>query len=295
MSRKASFPALAFSAVTLGAALLPGCVTWLDEAPTCSFEVAPWSDDLLAHIMSGDGSGSFDYDPEDAPRNTVAGAYNVNTGDYSWSIAYANTYFLVDGSVEGYGTAYHNGDLDILQTTVETDVLGAQFLTNERTRREGCQMTSEYWSEDDESDLFATFGTYTSATSFEWTADVSGYTVQGSMHENLSRTETYEADDGSYYTQITTKPEGVAEGDIAYTSGAYDFAGTYKRRFDGGEEYTLAQTEDGETVANIVDDFNYDGSGTETQTYPDGSRCTFTIEANSSCTYACSDGSSGSC
>ena len=156
-------------------------------------------------------------------------------------------------------------------------------------------MTSELWSEDDQSDMLVQVGNYTSASVYEWEAEVSGYTYQGSWHENLSRTETIVADDGSYSSQITTKPEGTASGDQAFTSGGYDYEGQYLRRFDGGVEQTLTQSENGEVVANISTDYNYDGSGTETDVYADGSRCDFTIEVDQSCTYSCSGGESGDC
>ncbi len=275
---------------------LAGCVTWIDEQPACRFDVAPWSDDLEAHIMSGDGSGAFDYDPVDTPRNDIKGRYNVNTGDYTWSTTYANSYYITAGSVSGYGTAYHTGNLDILQTTTLTDVLGNTLTGNERTRRQGCNTTTETWSQDDQSDLFTSTGTYTSDTSYTWTADVPGYTWKGSMQSNLSRTETVTADDGSYASQITTKPEGTAEGTIAFTdTSGDDFSGSYKMRFDGGTEETLAETKNGAAVASIVTNYNYDGSGTETDTYADGSRCDFSIATDQSCTYSCSDGSTGSC
>ncbi len=275
--------------------VLPGCATWIDQEPGCTFDVFDWSDDLLSNIMSGDGSGAFDYDPEDTPRNNIKGSYDVDSGDYMWSIDYAASYFIIDGKVSGYGTAYHNGDLDILQATTSTDVLGAQFVVNERTRREGCKMTSELWSQDDQSDLLTQVGTYKSASDYEWSADVSGYTYKGSWHANLSRTETLVADDGSYSSQITTKPEGTASGDIAFTQGGYDFSGTYKRRFDGGVEEALTETKNGDAVATIATDYNYDGSGTETQSYADGTRCDFTTTADQTCSYTCSDGSSGGC
>ncbi len=275
--------------------VLPGCATWIDQEPGCEYNVYDWSDDLLAHIMSGDGSGEFDYDPADTPRNSLKGSYDVDSGDYSWSVDYASSYFLIDTQVEGYGTAYHNGDLDILQTITTTDVLADQYVSVERTKREGCQVTTATASDESMSDAFVQVGTYTDESTFEWEADVSGYSWQGSWHANLSRTETVVADDGSYTSQITTKPEGTADGDVAFTSSGYDYSGTYLRRFDGGVEETLTQSQGGETTANITTNYDYDGSGTETYRYPDGSKCDVVVTADQACSYTCSDGSSGSC
>ncbi len=274
---------------------LSGCVTWIDQDPGCGYAVYDWSDDLMANIMAGDGSGDFDYDPIDVPRNQIEGDYSVNSGDYSWSVGFADSYYISDADVSGYGTAYHNGNLDILQLTSYVDVLGQEFESYERTNREGCFMVSEYYSDESKSDLFVQSGEYTGNSTYEWSAAVAGYTWQGTWRDSLSRTETIDAEDGSYYTQITTTPEGTAQGDISYVSGTYDYAGDYLRRFDGGEEYTLECTENGNLVANIASAYNYDGSGTETHTYADGTRCDFEISTNQSCTYECSDGSGGSC
>lgn len=273
----------------------PGCATWIDQEPGCRFNVYDWSDDLLAHIMAGPGDGSFDYDPEDTPRQGLTGSYDIDTGDYAWSIDYASSYFIRVATVSGYGTAYHTGNLDILQTTTATDVLGQDMTWNERTLREGCSMTTQSWSADDQSDLIEQTGTYVADNAYEWSADISGYTYEGSWHQNLSRTETITADDGSYYSQITTKPEGTAEGDIAFTDSGYDYEGTTLRRFDGGEEDALAVSQNGQKVADIRTNYAYDGSGTATYAYTDGSTCNLTVDTSGSCSYTCSDGSSGSC
>ena len=275
--------------------LSPGCATWLDQEPACTFNAYDWSDDLLANIMSGDGDGTFDLDPEDTPRSGVVGSYNVNTGDYDWSISYAKQYFLKAGEVAGYGTAYHNGNLDILQTSTFTDSLGDAYVVNERTLRKGCGMTTETWTADDQSDLVTQSGKYTSDSEYVWSGDIAGYTWTGSRHANLSHTETITADDGTYYSQQTTKPEGIVEGDLEYSDSGADYAGTTLRRFDGGQEFTLTMSEGGQQSATIVGDYDYGGAGSETYTYPDGSTCTANVTSSGGCTYTCSDGSSGGC
>ena len=275
--------------------LSPGCATWLDQEPACRFNAYDWSDDVLSNVMAGEGDGSFDLDPEDTPRSNVSGSYNVNTGDYDWSIRYAKQYFLKTGEVAGYGTAYHNGNLDILQTSSFTDTLGDEYIVNERTLRQGCAMTTETWTADDQSDLITQSGKYTSDSEYLWEGELSGYTWTGSRHANLSRTETFKADDGTYYSQQTAKPEGIVEGDLEYSDSGSDYAGTTLRRFDGGQEFKLTVTEGGQQSATIVGDYDYSGEGSETYTYPDGSTCTVTVESSGACAYTCSDGASGAC
>src|SRR4051812_11062603 len=98
----------------LGLLLLPGCSSWIDQESGCGFAVYSWSDDLLAHILTGDGSGAFDYDPDDTPRNDIKGMYDPANGDYDWSESYANSYYIKHTDVSGFGTVYHNGNLDLL-------------------------------------------------------------------------------------------------------------------------------------------------------------------------------------
>lgn len=267
---------------------LSGCNKWIDQEPACRYDVYDWSNDLLSHIRAGDGLGAFDYDPEDVPRQTLRGSYDAESGDYGWITAYAPSYFLTGSEVEGYGTAWHNGDLDILQTESATDVLGVSLIHTDRVKRVGCGMVVESWSREDESDRFAQVGAYIDDTIFSWSSNVPGYTRQGSWHANLSRTETIEADDGTYYSSITTKPAGFAEGVIAWTDSDFQYDGTTRRRFDGGTETVVSQVRDGVIVAEVTTNTDYDGSGTTTYAYSDGSLCELTMTVSGYCTDSCS-------
>lgn len=267
---------------------LSGCNKWIDQEPACRYDVYDWSDDLLSHIRAGDGLGAFDYDPDDVPRGSVNGSYRAESGDYGWVTDYVMSYYVTVSRVEGYGTAWHNGDLDIVQTESATDVLSASSVRTDRVKRVGCGMVVESWSEDDQGDLFAQVGAYVDDTTFSWSSDVPGYTWQGSWHANLSRTETIEADDGSYYSSITTKPAGFAEGIIAWKESGYLYDGTTRRRFDGGTETVVSQIRDGVVVAEVTTDTDYDGSGTTTYAYPDGSVCELTMTVSGYCTDSCS-------
>jgi len=279
-------------------ALLGGCSSWIDGAPACNHDVYSWSDDLLAHILTGEGDGAFAYDPEDVPRKNIAGSYDVNTGDFSWDVTYASDYFLQSESVTGYGTAYHNGDLDLLFTDTVTDVLGNTGTTNYRTVRKGCSMTIAYWSNDNQSDLIVEDGSYADADAYNWEGVYGDYALRGGMRQNLSHTFGYEANDGSAAVFTTYKPEGTSDSTM---SGEWDtrgrtYEGTTHGRFDGGTEgaYKVYDT-DGSLYLTVTSDYAYDGSGGETQVDADGNRCDLSVTSGGDCSYTCDDGSSGGC
>lgn len=279
-------------------AVLGGCSTWLDGQPACNLGVYSWSDDLLAHILTGEGDGVFSYDPEDVPRVALDGKYDVENGDFSWTTDYADTYFLRNESVEGYGTSYHNGDLDLLYTRQVEDMLGESSTSNVRTKRTGCSMTIARWSEEDMGDLRVESGTYSDDETYQWEGTYGDYALSGALRSNLSHTLAYSLPDGSVDSFTAYKPEGTADEEV---SGAWDnrgrtFEATVHTRFDGGREgsYTVLE-DDGSLYLNLTTNYAYDGSGTETQVDADGGRCDLVVAANGDCSYSCDDGSSGSC
>ena len=55
--------------------LLLACATWIDKEPACDKDIYTWSDDLMAHILAGDGSGAFDYNRLGGVENSVSRVY----------------------------------------------------------------------------------------------------------------------------------------------------------------------------------------------------------------------------
>lgn len=277
--------------------VLVGCSSWIDQPPACELDVYEWSDDLLAHILQGKGGGGFAYDPVDVPRQNIGGSYDVETGDFSWSVDYVNDYWLVGTAVEGYGTAYHDGDLDILFTETHEDVLDDSWTTTWRVKREGCNMTMEGIAEGASSGLVRE-GRYQDDDSYSWSAEDNNYTYSGGMRRNLSRTVGIEAKDGSYSEYGTYKPEGDA--DIAWSGECYDTGysceATQHQRFDGGYDGdTTIFDNRGDEFARIREDYAYDGSGTSHWVFSDGTECDVNVDTDDNCTYSCSDGSDGRC
>ena len=281
--------------------LLVGCSSWIDQAPACQKDVYEWSDDLLAHILTGPGDGTFDYDPEDVPRQSIKGSYDLETGDFSWDVAYADSYWLSATKVEGYGTVYHDGDLDLLYTAADTDVLAVTSRTNYRVTRSQCEMTVSSWTAADESDRVDHKGSYVDDDGYSWAGSDGTYDYQGGMRRNLSHTFGATAVDGSYDVSVATKPEGTADttltsADEACYDAGYTCSASWKTRFDGGRDGNQTiRARDGGTYATISFSDNYDGSGAAHWVFADGTTCDTESNAQGACAYTCSDGTEGSC
>lgn len=275
---------------------LLGCSTWIDQEPSCDQDVYYWSDDLLAHLLTGDGSGAFAYDPEDAPRTSIEGEYDPSDGDFEWVEKYDRGYYIARAEVEGFGTVYHNGNLDLLFTRTVTDMLGDVFATTYRVQRFECDMTVAMWAADgDVEDAFVTSGSYADEAVWEWEADYPGYDWRGGLRKNLSRSERIESDDGSFYSFTTSKPDGETESDFISPCGDYSCEGTEVRRFDGSLEQDYTYYDGGDAIATAEGRYEYDGSGTLTIDIPGQGSCVYAYDDEGDCTYECDDGDAGRC
>jgi hypothetical protein len=274
-----------------------GCSSWIDQQPACEYDVYDWSDDLLAHVLTGDGSGAFDYDPADVPRKQLKGSYDPDDGDFDYETEYAGEYWIQSSETTGFGTVFHNGNLDLLFTTVARDILGVDLESTTRVQRNGCDMTIASWSGDDSSTALVMDGSYEDDSAWTWFAEVDGYDMRGGLRQNLSRSTTIEAPDGSYYSFFNETPEGTGEGDF---EGWYDIdgdawgEGTNARRFDGSttNEITFYDEPGGSVVATYSDDFEYGGAN-GSWTWDDVT-CTQVTQGDT-CTISCDNGSEGSC
>ncbi len=273
------------------------CTSWIDQKPSCKLDVYEWADDLTAHILTGPGDGSFDYDPVDTPRDTLSGKYKLQSGDFTWETGYVADYWLRAASVSGYGTAYHNGDLDVRYTTAYTDTLGETWSTESRTFREGCNVVAQTWTEGDEENLMEQVGAFDSEDSYHWSMEVAGYSFQGGQRRNLSYTWNQDADNGTYSESYEWSPTGKGEG--VWSGECYDTGCTcdasYVNRFDGGQEQSIEILCDGAHFADFSSDYDYEGAGTAHYVYDDGTTCDLEVQADGACRYTCSDDSSGRC
>lgn len=277
--------------------VLIGCATWLDEGARCDHDPYEWSDDLLAHILHGDGSGAFDYDPDDVPRSRIAGSYDPESGDFSWDVTYVDSYWRQAESVVGYGTAYHTGDLDILYTDTVTDILGTTTVTDRRVNRAACDMQLWSWPDEDPTDVFEASGSYEDDSSFSWTSSSTDWTYKGSFRQNLSSTFHYVANDGTWDELHETAPEGTTEltsSGTMYCDDGLSCETTGKLKFDGSYEATTTEYDGADVYATITTSQSYAGDGTAHYVFTSGVTCDVTYSA-SACTYTCDDGENGDC
>lgn len=277
---------------------LGGCSSWIDQEPSCGLDVYEWSDDLLGYILAGPGDGTFDLDPVDTPRLAISGSYDYESGDFSWVTGYESGYWLRSSRTEGFGTAFHNGDLDIYLTETATDVLDAELVSATRVTRTGCSMTTESFSDPDAAEGFVASGAYASATKYEWEAVYEPYTYTGTVESDLTSTLVITTDDDSYWQDGISHPDGTTDTDWrgeCYDNG-YECVATQLDRFDGGYEITIAITDNrGDFFADYSADYDYDGAGVVHWAFADGTDCDLDVGADGSCVYTCSDGSDGDC
>lgn len=276
---------------------LLGCTAWIDQEPACDQDVYYWSDDLLAYVLAGDGSGDFELDPVDEPRTEVDGGYDPDNGDFSWVSKYDEDFYLRKAEADGFGTVFHNGNLDLLYTQTVTDMLGDVLSTMFRVQRTGCDMTIATWDADgDVEDALVMAGSYDDGDVWSWSVDYPGYTWTGALRPTLLRTSTIDADDGSYFAFTSEKPTG--ETTQEWSGDCYDgfnCEGESTRNFDGTFDAVVSVFDGEELYAEITGIYDYDTSGTQTIAYVGGPTCEYVYEADDSCTYECDDGDDGAC
>lgn len=248
---------------TLAFALLAGCTSWIDQEADCEYLVYDWSDDLLGYILQGDGSGSFEFDPIDGPREEISGEYDPSNGDYEYDVSY-DDYWLDEAHVEGFGTVFHNGNLDLRHNISYKDVLGDTWSLVNRIQRNECEMRLATWADGAEDDAYTMVGSFEDDETFEWEVEVTDATYIGGWSDDLSEWTFY--DDGSYRSESETDAE---EGETAYT---YSYA-------SGQDTYEGSAR------------FNADGSWVGSVAFGDGTTCTYRADYGQDCTYTCDDGS----
>lgn len=289
------------------ALLLIGCSSWVEKS-SCNLDVYGWSDDLLTHILNGDGSGAFDYDPADIPRQQIVGDYKPGSGNFSYEVEYAGEYWLQSEEVEGYGTVYHNGDLDLRYEVTYTDRLDEEWTRSFDLEREGCAVTLQSWEgerdleENPDATIFVRQGAYDEATAFHWEAEDDNYDYAGGNRQNLSSTVSIEAKDGSYSSFSSTVPEGTStetwEGACYQDSGDYFCAGTTDTAFNGDVEQAYTVELDGDLYAEMEWTYFYEGGAEGEVVYYEGNdeiTCEYEIDEDDNCTLSCDDGTDGAC
>ena len=271
---------------------------------SCDNKFFDWAPGLTHHILQGDGDGDFDYDPTGDALARVWGSYDLNTGDFSWEVATAQNHYLRSRVIEGYGYADMNGDLDIVGTTVTTDVLDDSWESQFRIQRNGCEMDERIRFESDgetyEQVETGTFGSegyeYTQSTDYE------DYirTVTGELRPDLSYSETAEVS-VSGYSRIAEIEGSHATGESredfvtedSQGDAPYSLDGFIDRFIDGGRHVAYDVSSPGTDTGTWDYEIDYEGNGSGTYSEPSFS-CDLTF-TNFECSYDCGGSSTGNC
>jgi hypothetical protein len=178
-----------------GALLLTGCTSsgFALRKASCDVDVAGLDRDLTYHLLQGDGSGTFDYDPAGDALDGVQGSYDLAGGDFAWTETGSAESYVDAVEVTGFGYANTNGDLDIIGTREATDVLGTVRESQFRIERVGCEVEkrARYVAGGEDRERVEQ-GTYTSG-GYEYSSTVGingyAYTIEGERSSDGTYTE----------------------------------------------------------------------------------------------------------
>lgn len=252
----------------------------------CEYEPWGWYDDPVQAVLESDDDGDFDYDPPSELVTSRAGSYDFEDGDIGWSSGYLDGYFGVIGEVEGYGTVYDNGDVDLLYLSTFEDVLGEVSYTRIRAERQDCSATSKSWVVDAGDALETT----PSDDPFEWTYEIvdddrveahTEFTDSGEdwvydrvFTSDMKTVTTFEMSSGDAYGETTAYGDGTATATQALLGDDIDYFYEIDSRLDGSRTIVntgfYAGTSDQYSQCDY--DLSYEGEG--------GGECSFEVEGD---------------
>lgn len=292
---------------------------FLDTNVRCAHNVFGWFDDLTLYVDRGepkDGAeATFQWNFEYEPSNvkSVAGTYSTRSGNFNYAVEYtADSYMSSKRTAmdfANYGTVYTNGNLDVRAMVVTEDVLGNTETYVRRDERKGCMGWTKYRWADDEGNLprypqYEIEYEIVSADKVEWSAetDISGSIEsawgQWTSEYSFVRNTSYDGPSTAYdtWSRVNSKGEETQEWSRVSKSNSYVYIGGTDIAKNGFriEEYTVAEGSD-DPFATVHTERNYDGSGTGSWTYTDGTTCDLLYEAGDECAYTCSNGDAGGC
>jgi hypothetical protein len=307
--------------LVLGSGLLAGCGLDL----VCPYDPHDWYDadnatyTLLEADFSGN-KGSFDFDPVGQSISRRKGSYNLNDGNLAWVDTYKGAHYLAERTVEGYGTVYDNGNLDLLVKVSWTDILEqrwAELLRIERYRCEGNvtrygfdpdwtvedapsdNAHTEYWASEIKSDTKVTlYGEYSSSGS--------KMVMDRTCTDKVLSNTDWDYGDGAYVGSTKWKYDGTGEREWSQFGAAfgadYDYHGDDEYYFDGSslQEYGVYNKGTDTLTGFWSLLYQYDGAAAGTYTGYNAAgnpslECDVTITTNGNCTAACDDGQTYDC
>lgn len=265
---------------------------------SCEYEPWDWYGDPVQAVLEADEDGEFDYDPPGELQVGRVGAYDFEEGDLSWTTTYLDDYYGVQGEVEGYGTVFEDGDLDLLYRSVFVDVLGEESHGRVRVEREGCSETSRRWEIGAEDDLDATpeedprewqveiVSDDQVESTLQFSEDGEDWTWHTIATSELVTTTTFEAGSGDTWGEQVFQDDGTGTGTQTILGEDIDSLYQIEYRRDGSRRIVYASTLAGtdEPYGACDYELSYAGEGSGTCSYEiegDTWECDITITPES--------------
>lgn len=282
-----------------------------DDDWACEHEVWDWYAGPVQAVLEADEDGDFSYDPPGDVVTERDGSYDFESGDLAWTSSYAGDYYGVSGEVEGYGTVYPDGDLDLLYRSVFTDVLDEVSHSRVRVERSGCSATTKTWTIDADDDLAAT----PSDEPFTWNLEIvsddevertaswsdSGedWEAQGSFTSDLVNTLHYASASGSAIIDSVSYGDGTSSMTQEGHDSDYDSYYQIDGFLDGSRSVANDVYEAGsdDLIQSCSYDISYAGEAEGECTFYQGSSsitCDLFFDSED-CVLDCDDGQQYSC
>lgn len=240
----------------------------------CEAPFAPAEGELTWFLLNGEIDGTFDFDVDGEAVESVAGLYDYLTGDFEWEVTHHPEHRILAESVQGYGTVFANGDLDLVFERVVDDRLEGLTETQVRVVREGCEVSRTTRFVDDRGELRETVedGAFNDAGSYVYDQITAwpGYDVEVSGTRAFTRSFT-ETMSFEYFDDIA---EEVMASRTEERTGDLE-AGSLELSFESYElipatpgsrstTYRMAGTESWDFRGTLTTDFSRDVNGQQT-------------------------------
>jgi hypothetical protein len=294
---------------------MTGCGGGFLDETSCQYDVFGWYPGLSMYLDDGSDLG-FTISPEQSYIEKINGAFITNNADtdFYWYTTYSAPYFLTESTTQGIGTAYLNGDLDVLYVTDVVDTLGDTWRTARRETRSGCRGSYTIADTDEtglswgsiQSELeqyVSTEYTIASKDRVDFNTSMSGtgysWSEKGSVFSDLEETWVTEWSEGQtdYFSNANFFPDGTRYSEWEQSDNDTVFVGIDDSAVNGSvtSDYTIAEIGKN-PYARIHMVYQYNGAAAGTWTdMQSGTVCDMDITASGKCTYECDDGTSGNC
>ena len=181
---------------------------------TCSEDIFSWSGGLTRHVLQGDGTGVFDYDPATPGHLRVEGSNDFETGAFNYVLTWEEGFVRSVERFEGQGMLWLDGDMDIeySHTIERTD--GSSEVLTVREQRFGCEVSVQRISESGTSYMYGTYDANGLQVQREYPVGANLIVTTGRQNKDGSYEERVQDFEGDRY-KLNYSETGTTSGDAA--------------------------------------------------------------------------------